>query len=196
MLRLKPRKAVTAVLKRKDGYVLVYVLLVVILLGIFALTISSTALRNLKSQQNSIDQMQAQYEAEGQIELFWAKASELSESVKNGKAKEKDAIDNYINYLKAANTAETGKPYFTLEITQDEENQRLFSITVVGVSADKSAAVKAVISAKLNIIHSKNTDETQDFYMLETVELTYEDFGAIDPELIPPTQPTKEGGTP
>lgn len=191
MRRLKPRKAVTAVLKRKDGYVLVYVLLVVILLGIFALTISSTALRNLKSQQNSIDQMQAQYEAEGQIELFWAKASEW---VINSEA-DSDAVTicvNYKNYIE--NSAAKGNKYLqVLEVTDKQEKDDTFGlvIKVVGYSKDKSAAVEAVIYAQLGTF--TGTESGKKYTLSSKVTLSYDSYKSVDPNTV--KLPTGEGGT-
>lgn len=178
-------------LKRKDGYVLVYVLLVVILLGIFALTISSTALRNLKSQQNSIDQMQAQYEAEGQIELFWAKASEW---VINSEA-DSDAVTicvNYKNYIE--NSAAKGNKYLqVLEVTDKQEKDDTFGlvIKVVGYSKDKSAAVEAVIYAQLGTF--TGTESGKKYTLSSKVTLSYDSYKSVDPNTV--KLPTGEGGT-
>lgn len=66
--------------KNSDGYVLGYVLIVIVLLSLLALGVCSIALRNLQTQQASVEQMQEQYETEGLIERFVAnlQAVELS----------------------------------------------------------------------------------------------------------------------
>lgn len=176
-------------LKRKDGYVLVYVLLVVILLGIFALTISSTALRNLKSQQNSIDQMQAQYEAEGQIELFWAKASEWvkEDTVEATKDAVFNAYKTFINSL-------TNDKLIVSVSNEATEKKGTFglSITVIGLSEDKSAAVEALIYAELGTF--TGTESGTDYTLSSKVTLSYDSYKSIDPTQIK-TPPTEKGGT-
>lgn len=66
--------------KKSDGYVLVYVLIVIVVLSLLALGVCSIALRNLQTQQASVEQMQEQYKTEGLIERFVAnlQAIELS----------------------------------------------------------------------------------------------------------------------
>lgn len=179
-------------LKRKDGYVLVYVLLVVILLGIFALTISSTALRNLKSQQNSINQMQAQYEAEGQIELFWAKAGAWVLESEAGSDAE-TVCQNYKNYIEGT-LAKDNALLKVVSVSDKKEKTDTFGLTieVEGYSNDKSAAVKAIIYAQLGTF--TGTESGNKYTLSSKVTLSYESFEAIDPSQIE-TQ-TEEGGTP
>lgn len=63
--------------KNSGGYVLVYVLIVIVLLSLLALGVCSIALRNLQTQQASVEQMQERYEVEGNMERFVAKLQEL-----------------------------------------------------------------------------------------------------------------------
>ena len=192
-------------LKRKDGYVLIYVLLVVILLGLFALTISSTSMRNLRAQQNSLSRMEAQYEAEGQIELFWALASDVDEnnkSVSGGKVDSDAVINAYIDYIKAGQAQkEDGKPYFELpDDVQIEKNAETgegdgvsvhhLTMTVIGHSADDSAAVQAVILVRLSTYASSKDGEA--FTMLRAAELEYVSYESVNPAQISP-QPTQGG---
>lgn len=65
--------------KHSEGYVLVYVLIVVVILSLLALGVCSIALRNLQSQQASVEQMQERYEAEGSMERFVAKLQAFRE---------------------------------------------------------------------------------------------------------------------
>lgn len=55
-----------------DGYVLVYVVVVIVILSILVPAACANSLRNLKAQQASVERMQQLYEAEGQIERFVA----------------------------------------------------------------------------------------------------------------------------
>ena len=65
--------------KKSDGYVLVYVLIVIVVLSLLALGVCSITLRNLQTQQASVEQMQEQYEVEGQMERFIAKLQVFQE---------------------------------------------------------------------------------------------------------------------
>ena len=55
--------------KRQEGYVLVYVLIVIVLLALIGSTVCAISVRNLKAQQSSLARAQASYKAEGQVEL-------------------------------------------------------------------------------------------------------------------------------
>ena len=54
--------------KRQEGYVLVYVLIVIVLLALIGSTVCAISVRNLKAQQSSLARAQAAYQAEGQVE--------------------------------------------------------------------------------------------------------------------------------
>lgn len=54
--------------KNDDGYVLPFVLVVLIVMALVATTALSAALRNINTQQNFIKRMQDRYQAEGEIE--------------------------------------------------------------------------------------------------------------------------------
>lgn len=81
-----------------DGYVLVYVVVVIVILSILVPAACANSLRNLKAQQASVERMQQLYEAEGQIERFVAemqsKAVELSGSGYSSDAVAKGAAES------------------------------------------------------------------------------------------------------
>lgn len=54
--------------KHDEGYALVLVVLAIVVLSLLTSIIFSDAIRNLKSQQNSLNRMQDQYTLEGEIE--------------------------------------------------------------------------------------------------------------------------------
>lgn len=64
-------------LKRDDGYVLVYVLIVFTILSLVAVTICSTAVKNLQAQKAAVARMEARYEAEGYLQQFIAEVEAL-----------------------------------------------------------------------------------------------------------------------
>lgn len=56
--------------KNNDGYVIIYVIFVILFLCIVAIGTCSSALSNLKSQNEAVVQMQEKYAAEGEVEKF------------------------------------------------------------------------------------------------------------------------------
>lgn len=67
-------------LRKCDGYVLPYVLVVFLILSAVAVSICSTSLNNLKAQEAAVERSKALYEAEGEVEKFVAGVMGLSES--------------------------------------------------------------------------------------------------------------------
>ena len=55
--------------KHDEGYVLIFVLVVISVLSIVAISLMSGALRNLQAQKASVERMQDKYAAEGMIEI-------------------------------------------------------------------------------------------------------------------------------
>lgn len=68
-------------MKKNDGYVVVYVLIVFTILSLVAVSICSVALKNLKAQRASVDRMEIRYEAEGYLQEFVAKIGQLKSDV-------------------------------------------------------------------------------------------------------------------
>lgn len=68
-------------LKKDDGYVLIYVLIVFTILSFVAVSICTMALKNLQAQKADVARMEARYEAEGYLQQFVA---ELGRSASNG----------------------------------------------------------------------------------------------------------------
>lgn len=67
--------------KNNEGYALVFVLVVLVVLCIIAVAIMDTSLRNLESQQNTIQRMKEKYVAAGKIEEVCAAAESNVTSV-------------------------------------------------------------------------------------------------------------------
>ena len=63
--------------KHNDGYALVLVLVVMVVLCLVALALMSNSLRNLQSQQKSIERMEDKYAAEGAVEIVVAELNGL-----------------------------------------------------------------------------------------------------------------------
>ncbi len=73
-------------MKNNEGYALPFVLIVMVIICLVGISIMSSSLNNLQNQQASIERMQDQYEAAGNIEKLMAAIKEngcVSEEVIN-----------------------------------------------------------------------------------------------------------------
>lgn len=96
--------------KNNDGYVIIYVVFVVLFLCIVAVGTCTVAVSNLKTQASYTEQLQDKYEAEGAIEKFMAEVCAnnnyrfaddfTSENLARAKAQE--VVEGYI-YSSASN---------------------------------------------------------------------------------------------
>lgn len=59
--------------KHNDGYVLAMVMVVIAVLAVVASTMLSVGLRNVLTQQNAVERMQAKYKVEGEVEKLVTK---------------------------------------------------------------------------------------------------------------------------
>ena len=114
--------------KHDEGYALVFVVVVMAVLMLVALSVMSLSLRNLQSQQNSIERMEAKYAAQGQVEIIQAeleKISKLSDThdavnqtikgIVGETALQADAEGNYIAWV-------GDQCEFTFDITAENTN--------------------------------------------------------------------------
>ncbi len=79
--------------KHDEGYVLVYVTVVLLVFCLVATTILTGALRNLQHQQAANEQMKSQYVAEGDIEKVLATLDQLIKNNQNQSFTYGDAVD-------------------------------------------------------------------------------------------------------
>lgn len=56
--------------KHDEGYALVFVLVVMTVLSLISISLMTAALKNLQSQKTSVAQMEAKYEAQGEVEIL------------------------------------------------------------------------------------------------------------------------------
>lgn len=89
------------------GYALIYVLIVVLVLCVVAVSVCTAALKNYQAQEESVRQTRQLYQAEGEIEKFVALAEEVSslrdseefDSEDEAKGAAKAAYETYLNSL-------------------------------------------------------------------------------------------------
>lgn len=64
--------------KHDEGYALVFVLVVMVVLSLIAISLMTAALKNLRSQQETVARMEAKYQAQGEMEI---KVAEITKKV-------------------------------------------------------------------------------------------------------------------
>lgn len=109
--------------KHNEGYTLPLVMVVLLVLSIVAVTIMTTSLKNMQRQQGFIEQMQAQYEAQGKIEKVVAKLQNL---------------DGEITLAEVCKDAE-GNPIVMYEIVEKEEQDKNTEGLAIKLTAEGAA---------------------------------------------------------
>lgn len=169
--------------KNSGGYVLVYVLIVIVLLSLLALGVCSIALRNLQTQQASVEQMQEQYETEGLIERFVANLQAID---LNGNGQESAAHSAFVTEIETLCNGIDG-----LTLTAEPQSWESVSSIVNGwrcklaVRAETSGAV---VSADLDVTMAIAIEEHNHYdedgvltsttytYGLSNIAFTYEAY--------------------
>lgn len=98
--------------RNNGGYVLVYVMVVIVILCILVPAACSNSLQNLKAQQASIERMQQLYTAEGKIEQFYAEIETKARTLKS----EGYPYSEVDDAIKAAKNAFAGEVFLASKI--------------------------------------------------------------------------------
>ncbi len=131
-----------------DGYVLLYVVLVVVTLCILATSICTSALNNLKNQQNAAERMKHLYRAEGMIERFLSEAEKQTEALEGDNGYDaaeiamegalsgiEDVIKDHIATQLSGNPALGPMSFSLTAVPLGEEGfQRIFQLDLEAVS--------------------------------------------------------------
>ena len=130
--------------KHDEGYALVFVLVVLVVLCIIAIGIMDFSLRNLESQQNTIHRMEAKYEAAGKIE-------EIVAAIENGSNLFFPVIEQQIAFaeseeqdtLKIAASQEAGEeqPLWVIAELKLSKTDWPVTITTSGLQVEKRSSV-------------------------------------------------------
>ncbi|MBQ9330809.1 MAG: hypothetical protein IJ221_07540 [Oscillibacter sp.] len=171
--------------RRDEGYILIYVLVVVVVLCAIVTGVCTVALRNLQTQERSIQRTRALYEAEGAIEELIAQLETYETGVQDGD--EGDAKDNFEAYAK-------GRPDITAASKKLETDQTTWKWEDRDVNGDTKAILlipiatavpdsQIVISTTLEVlphIKDKSTTKTEtiDGVEAEVTEEKYQISGA------------------
>jgi len=139
--------------KNNDGYVIIYVIFVILFLCIVAIGTCSSALSNLQSQNEAVVQMQERYAAEGEIEVLVANmCGNISYLVSgNGEKDPETAADEQINTL------------FGHQFAVDTNQNRIACSFTAGTTSTVNAEVEFVytvnrIETGEEIIYQKDAD--------------------------------------
>lgn len=141
--------------KNNDGYVLPFVLVVMIVLTIIATSLMTAALRNLQSQQKFTERMETKYAAEGEIEKIVAQLSceenfaafEYSHTQATGLPWPENAyIEEQVkNKISSFGTSDI-IVYDELEITgEDADSEKKISCKITVKSSKENPIITAVI---------------------------------------------------
>ena len=143
--------------KHDDGYVMVLVLVVILVLSIVSAALMSLGVTNTKSQRASIDRMQDKYSAQGEMEKLVAKLEQELSNVpteeievtvqETGTESSEDSSDNKFRKVAAAKwlTSAGLTEYEDLVVSMDEDENIIFRCNVE-ISATSESGKTQVIS--------------------------------------------------
>ena len=150
-------------LKRCDGYVLPYVLVVFLILSAVSVSICTTSLNNLKAQEAAVKRAQALYDAEGEIERLVAEV--VTHQQENGYELKSDA--------RTAFRGEIDLSQLRLNYTGNnvEGTDDAFVLTVQAKSIDDSVVIDAIIQIEVDFVTETRTEGEQPTYKVSTASL-------------------------
>ena len=167
-------------MKRKDGgYVLVYVMVVIVLLCALAAIVCSVALQNLKAQNASLERTRDLYTAEGLAEQFVGQVQQYKESGESGDTEYDSEEEAFQAAEKAADDAfETWRNEMTpsaeewkrVDVTESKETgtyTEVFEATIetVGGSIRLQAEIEITFQVQVEVTEvekSSGDSETEE----------------------------------
>lgn len=121
--------------KHNEGYTLPLVMVVLLVLAIVAVTIMTTSLKNMLRQQSFIEQMQAQYDAQGKIEMVVAKLQNLDGETTLAEICKDTEGNAIVNYKILEKKDEQDK----------DKNGQTVELTAKGVAVDKGPELVTIV---------------------------------------------------
>ena len=140
-----------------DGYVLAYVMVVITVLCLIAVSLLSISLKNIQSQTADIERMRDKYAAQGEIEKVVAQLETISEIPKDNT--ENFLIENLgamVNDINVSTSSVNG------------ESRREIKITIV--------SVKDTIQVDCVLVWSVTLTETVDKYGISSSKIEYDSY--------------------
>ena len=152
--------------KNNDGYVLPFVLVVMIVLCIISTSLMTAALMNLRIQQRFTDQMVAKYEAQGEIEKIVAI---LTRTVIEPENLTTDAIsaafaawDDEVGVTQEGEEVEDG----------DIDAEKPFDITISLEASSTDTTINCQIVLAAECTFNQETSK----YAIEITDITYQSY--------------------
>ena len=121
--------------RHNEGYTLPLVMVVLLVLAIVAVTIMTTSLKNMLRQQSFIEQMQAQYDAQGKIEMVVAKLQNLDGETTLAEICKDTEGNAIVNYKILEKKDEQDK----------DKNGQTVELTAKGVAVDKGPELVTIV---------------------------------------------------
>lgn len=139
-------------LRKDDGYVLVYVLIVFTILSFAALNIYTAAVKNLQAQKAAVARMEARYEAEGYLQQFLAEveAIEDAEGIHANPSDAKAAMENmFLTAVKEIPAENALDSWLTIEDASAPEK-----LILKIKSKDNAVQIHATVNLSLDSVSS------------------------------------------
>lgn len=152
-------------MKRNDGYALPFVLIVMVIICLVAVSILSFSLDNLKSQKASVERMQSQYVAEGKIEKVLIKIKDkglISQSTLLTLAESEDVTFNDFAEIEVSY-----QPHNVL-LANQEKDSLIFTVFSQSGGVQTECTIKAYGDIECKKIEDKNN------FSYESGKLEYE----------------------
>lgn len=139
-------------IKRNDGYALVYVLVVLLVLVALSMAVTTISLHNLESQRASIDRMTEKYEAQGQVEQIIGQLEH---------AEDEGAQSIIAKFIVANDESPTSFPY--IDECDDIPEAERPQYEIIGQSGNTkvTARIKLKPREKTDTVTDSENNETQ-----------------------------------
>ena len=161
--------------KNNDGYVLPFVLVVMIVLCIISTSLMTAALMNLRIQQRFTEQMVAKYEAQGEIEKIVAiltrtviEPENLTPDAISAAFVASDAFEDWDNCVQFLDVTQEGEEVEDGDI--DAEKPFDITISLEASSTDTTINCQIVLAAECTF-----NQETSK-YAIEITDITYQSY--------------------
>ena len=172
-------------LKRNDGYVLPYVLVVFLVLSFVAVTICGMSLNNLRTQEEAVEHTQTLYETEGLLERFVAELAvqEVATTEVILDANEVQELARRDFRANALNLAEALEPVAGMDLLSAEWAADVDCVTVTAKSKDGNILIKAELTVDLDLQALPIDDLYQGYCAVKTNGLRYTGYDISRPIL-------------
>lgn len=150
--------------RRDEGYILIYVLVVVVVLCAIVTGVCTVALRNLQTQERSIQRTRALYEAEGAIEEYHARARSISKI--EGDGNEAAAVDAFKGVLRTTFLGtEPGEKFSEIEgltldriaLSKIEDDKYVYTVEMHGNEHAEDITMGITATMEITVHYSDET---------------------------------------